>query len=60
MLTGHFGVSYALKAKEQHASLGLLLPCIWCQHCLPNGCPGREALSLQAPQDKSGLSPNLE
>lgn len=24
MLTGHFGVSYALKAKEQHASLGLL------------------------------------
>jgi hypothetical protein len=24
MLTGHFGVSYALKAKENHASLGLL------------------------------------
>jgi phosphatidylglycerophosphate synthase len=24
MLAGHFGVSYALKAKEQHASLGLL------------------------------------
>ena len=24
MLTGHFGVSYALKAKEKHASLGLL------------------------------------
>ena len=24
MLAGHFGVSYALKAKEKHASLGLL------------------------------------
>lgn len=24
MLTGHFGVSYALKSKEKHASLGLL------------------------------------
>jgi hypothetical protein len=24
MLAGHFGVSYSLKAKEKHASLGLL------------------------------------
>src|SRR5437588_5855640 len=53
MLAGHFGVSYALKAKENHASLGLLFLAVGFADLL-------WSLFILLGREQAQLAPNLQ